>query len=257
MNGGVSAVIGSYGRVGVLVLFLAYAVPAYADEAEWLVAPYAWISDVSYDQNVDDGSGGEISGRDLIDKSDTAGMIRIEAAKGRWGAMVDYLWLSLSDRARVNIPPSAVPNASVVAELDLSIVEFGGFYRPSGDDSGIDVLFGIRTISTDSTLLLIPDVGANDRLDGDKDYTDGFVGARYLHRFNETWDASLRADVSFGDTEGSVNALASVGYRFGETFALQLGYRYTSFEFDDIFTGAGATTDVDLSGPLIGAVFRF
>ena len=65
----------AYSRVGVLALLISFAMPVHADEAEWLVAPYAWLSDVSFDQSVDDGASGNISGKDLIDKSDAAGMI--------------------------------------------------------------------------------------------------------------------------------------------------------------------------------------
>ena len=257
MDNRMPALIETYSRIGVLALLFSLAMPAQAEDAEWLVAPYAWLSDVSYEQSIDDGAGGEISGSDLISKADAAGMIRVEAAMNRWGVMVDYLWLGLSDQARVNIPPSATPNASVTAQLDLGIVELGGFYRPSGDDHGVDFLGGVRWVRLDTTLLLIPDVGVTERYDRDTEFTDVFLGARYLHRFDEKWDAALRGDYSFGDTEGTLNLAASVGYRFGRVFALQLGYRHSAYEFDDRITGADETTDIELSGPFLGAVFRF
>ena len=157
----------------------------------------------------------------------------------------------------VSLDPKDPPDASVVAELDLGIVELGGFYRPSGEDHGIDYLAGVRWVRVDTTLLLIPDVGVADRFDRDTEYTDVFLGARYLHRFDEKWDATLRGDYSFGDTEGTLNLAASVGYRFGRVFALQLGYRHAVYELDDAISGADITTDIELSGPFLGAVFRF
>ena len=247
----------TYSRIGALALLLSFGLPAYADEAEWLVAPYVWLSDVSYDQSVDDGASGNISAKDIIDKSDAAGAIRIEAAKARWGVTLDYMWLAVSDQTRVTVPPAIIPDVSVVAEVDLGIVELGGFYRPSADDHGVDYLLGLRRVRLERTLLLIPDIGPASSFDRDTDFNDVFVGARYLHRFDDTWDATLRGDVSFGDTEGTVNLLASVGYRFGQTFALQLGYRHAMFEFNDRISGVDETTDVDLSGPFLGAVFRF
>ena len=257
MANGTPAVISTYSRIGLLALLLSFALPAYPNEAEWLVAPYAWFSDVSYEQSVDDGASGGISAGDLIDKSDTVGMIRVEAAKARWGFTLDYLWLGVSEDTVVPVPPSPVPNVGVVADLDLGILELGGFYRPSGDDHGVDYLFGLRRIRTETTLILIPELGPVDRFDRDPEFTDVFLGARYLHRFDENWDAALRGDVSFGDTEGTVNLLASVGYRFNELFALQLGYRHATFEFDDVISGVGGTTEIELSGPFLGALFRF
>ena len=247
----------TYSRIGVLAMLLSFALPAHADEAEWLVAPYGWLSGVSFDQSVDDGASGNISARDLIDKSDAAGMIRVEAAKARWGFTLDYLWVGVSDDRVVRIPSSPVPNVGVVADFDMAILEMGGFYRPSGEDRGVDYLFGLRRFSTETTLILIPDGELPRRFDRDSEFTDVFLGARYLHRFDDNWDATLRGDVSFGDTEGTVNLLASVGYRFNELFALQLGYRHAMFEFDDVISGVGETTEIELSGPFLGAVFRF
>ena len=82
---------------------------ATAQDAEWLIAPYAWVPDIGLSQS--SGGGGGISGSDLLDKSDAAGMIRVEAAKGRWGVSVDYLWLGLSDE-RTDPIPANVTNST-------------------------------------------------------------------------------------------------------------------------------------------------
>ena len=111
---------------------------AAADDAEWLVAPYLWLSDVTLDQS--SGVSGGISASDLLDKTDSAGMIRVEAAWNRWGFTVDYIFLGLSES--VTLPPSP-PNLNILVDLDVSIVELGGFFRPSGTDSGVDYLFGV------------------------------------------------------------------------------------------------------------------
>jgi hypothetical protein len=75
------------------------------------------------------------------------------------------------------------------------------------------------------------------------------VGARYLHRFNEYWDLTLRADFGFGDSEGTTNLLGSVGYRFPGPFALQLGYRYFDLESKENVNGATEIIDLEFSGP--------
>jgi hypothetical protein len=156
------------------------------------------------------------------------------------------------------LPPPPTINISVIAELDTTIVELGGFYRSSGDDHGVDYLFGFRNLNVDQTLLLTPDGGGpTQRFDSDETFTDVFAGVRYLHRFNEKWDLALRGDYSFGDTEGTLNLLASVGFRFNSTFALNLGYRHLAIEFEDSSSGVSETTDIEMSGPLLGFLFRF
>jgi hypothetical protein len=225
-----------------------------AQEAEWLVAPYLWFSDVTLDQS--SGASGGISASDLLDKTDSAGMIRVEAARNRWGFTVDYVWVAVSDNATIPLPLPLGTN--VIAELDVSMVELGGFFRPSGEDRGVDYLFGLRNINVDKTLLATPvGGGPTQRFDGDSDFTDVYAGARYLHRFNNNWDLNLRGDYSFGDSEGTWNLLASVGYRFNQHFALNLGYRHLAIEFEDNVSGGVETTDIELSGPVLGFLFRF
>jgi len=225
-----------------------------ADDGEWLVAPYVWLSDVTLDQS--SGVSGGISASDLLDISDTAGMIRVEAARNRWGIMVDYLWLGVSEAASVPLPPPFV-GFNLLVELDTSIVELGGFFRPSGTDSGVDYLFGIRNINVDKTLLATPaGGGVTQRFDSDSQFTDAYVGARYLQRLNDNWDLNVRGDYSFGDSEGTLNLLASVGYRFNETFALNLGYRHLAIEFEEAVSGGVETTDIEMSGPFLGFLFR-
>jgi hypothetical protein len=225
-----------------------------AQDAEWLVAPYIWYSDVTLDQS--SGGSGGISASELLDKTDSVGMIRAEVARKRWGLTVDYLWLGLSDSATIPLPPPGGTN--LIAAVDISLVELGGFFRPSGQDSGVDYLFGLRNINVDKTLLATPGGGGpTQRFDSDSDFTDVYAGARYLHRFNNNWDLNLRGDYSFGDSEGMWNLLASVGYRFNQTFALNLGYRHLTVEFEDNVSGGVETTDIELSGPLLGFLFRF
>jgi len=228
-----------------------------AGDTEWLVAPYLWYPSISLNQSSDSGGGG-ISAGNLLEKTDAVGMIRIEAARNKWGFTLDYIYLSLADEGVFDLPQPFNGTFNLRAELTVSVLEAGGFYRPSGSDKGIDYLFGLRTISTEKTLLVTPQIGGpTQRFDGDADVTDVFLGARYLHRFGDRWDLTIRGDYSFGDSEGTMNLLGSAGFRFNDLFGMNVGYRFTNMEFEDTIGGQKETTEIEFTGPFLGFVFRF
>ena len=244
-------------RCSLLALAFSAASPAYtAGETEWLVAPDIWYPDVSLDQS-SGGVGGGISASDLLSKTDAAGMARVEVARNKWGLMVDYLFLSVSDSRDINLPASPDTSTNVRADLDLTVFEIAGFFRPSGEEQGINYLVGLRSISSDKVLLVTPPLGPTRRFDGDESVTDVMFGARYLHRFNDRWDLNLRGDYSLGDSEGTWNLLASAGFRFNDLFAINLGYRHASLEYEETADGDTNTTAIELSGPVLGFLFRF
>lgn len=240
-----------------LPIFLAMTANAVAEDTEWLVAPYLWYADISLEQS--SGGGGGIGGSDLLDVTDAFGMIRIEAARGHWGATFDWIFLGLSDTRVVNVPlPPPGEQLSLRAEVDLTVIEFAGIYRLSGDETGVQALFGLRNISVDKLLLATPPLGGpTQRFESDDDFTDVMLGARFLHRFDDRWDLSARGDYSFGDSDGTINLLGSVGFRFNDLFAMNLGYRYASLEYQDSDPDVAESTTIDLSGPVLGFLFRF
>ena len=135
--------------------------------------------------------------------------------------------------------------------------ESGVFYRPSATDTGFDVIGGIRYTDTDTNLIVTPANTQPQRFDTGDSFTDVYVGARYLHRFNETWDFSVRGDYGFGGSDGALNLIAGVGWRSSGYFGLHLVYRHLAFDFDQRVDGEPATSEFDFSGPALGFMFRF
>ena len=228
-----------------------------AQDTEWLVAPYLWYPGISLDQSGDGGSGG-ISGSELLSKTNAVGMIRIEAAQNQWGVTFDYIFLSLADSQRVDLPVFPGGGSGINADVDLTVLEFAGFYRPTGRDEGFQFLAGLRSIDVDKILLVTPPLGAPTQRFEDSDrVTDFMLGARYKHRFTDRWDFTARGDFSFGDSEGTLNLLTGLGFRFNDLFAMNLGYRHVNLEYQSRETGGSETTEIELTGPTLGFLFRF
>jgi opacity protein-like surface antigen len=228
-----------------------------AADTDWLIAPYGWLPGVSVDQTFDDGSGGGTGDGDaeVLSKIDFAVMLRAEAAREHWGAMLDYIYVSLADQTTYSPLPAI--NIGLEGDLDLEVLELGGFYRLSTESRGADLLLGLRRIDVDLGIVLNRDGQPPRPLQIAAEIDDAFVGMRYRLPLGERWGASLRADYGVGDSDGTLNVIAGVGARFTETFGMKLGYRYANIEFEQDLEGAQEKTDISLSGPFVGLLFHF
>ena len=243
--------------------------PAFADGWEWTVAPYVWVPGVTVDSEFSGEPGLPDDGQDvsIIDKLDAALMGHVEARNGRWGVYADFIYVELSDENSTPLGPGGPIAGDLVvsSDLTLGLLDVGGLYRLTGGDSGpldFDVLLGARFIDIEfDTIITLPLPGSAPLDVGTKvSDTDLMVGGRLLGRINERWYWTARADVSFGDSEGTANGLASVGYLFGDTglFSIDIGYRYMVLETRSRRpSGAQIVHDLEVAGPVVGFVFRF
>lgn len=245
-------------KTGLAAVLVAVSLPnvAYAQQPdEWLVAPYLWASDVGWDLSAR--GDGTVAFSDLVDKIDGAGLIRVEYTRNKIGFTFDYLGMSLSDGRRFSTPGPLPVNVDIRAGLDLTVFETGVFFRPSARDHGIDIIGGFRYTDADSNLIVTSGDTQPQRFDTGDSFTDIFIGARYLHRINETWDFSVRGDYGFGGSDGALNFLAGVGWRSRGSFGMSLVYKYQSFEFDERVDGEPARSEFNFTGPALGFLFRF
>ena len=245
------------------VCALLASVPASAQQAadpKWTIAPYLWGPSISLDTSSSEGGG--ISASELLDKTDSVGMLHLEWAPSRFGVILDYMFLDLSDAEKRQLLPPPAPGTFINASVDLEVLEVGGFFRQDGDaNNGFDWLFGVRNISVDQTVTLTPDTSnpVTQRIDSNTSYTDVYGGARVMWLMGQSWPLSLRADISGGDTDGTTNFVASLSYMFPIRYHIgaTLGYRYTKLKLKDTSGGETVNSEMTLSGPLLGFVFRF
>jgi len=245
------------------VMALLTPVAGHAQKADpkWTVAPYLWGSGISLDTS-STGGGSDISLSDLLEKIDSVGMLHMEWRPSRFGLVMDYMFLGLSDSDRIQLLPPPEPAVFVNADIDLTVLELGGFFRQEGDaDNGFDWLLGLRNIQTDQLVLVTPDVqgGVTRRIESDANFTDVYAGARVVWLMGESWPLSLRADVGGGDSEGTVNFVGTVSYMFPIRYHIgaTLGYRYTKLKLRDTTGDEIVDSELTLSGPMLGFVFKF
>jgi len=231
------------------------AASAWSEDWEWSLTPYVWGIGSEFDTEVEGDSGGgspssETQVSDLIDKFDFGFQVHLEGRKDRYGFMVDYTNLQLSDRATRR-------NLEIDTDSETNVIEAAGIYALFEGEGRTELMVGFRALKVDVELEIdgLGPVGARRVISEDESLVDAMLGVRYIRALSDKWSLALRGDIASGDTEFSWNVSASVGRRFGERSSLILGYRYLNVELDD--TGELGNPELTLYGPQIGYMLHF
>lgn len=211
-----------------------------------LVPLYLWATGVGGDAQLGPvGAPVDLEFKDAVEHLDAAFSFHYEANKGQWGMLADVYFMSLS-------PESVLPNgAKVGVDLDNTIYELGGVYRPEAGN-GLELLFGLRMMD----LELGGSIGSNRQATlVDESWTDAFVGLRKRIALGESTGLTVRGDVGAGDSDLVWNASLLLDYRFNQTVSMFGGYRWLGY---DIETGSGRdhfAYDVTYQGPAVALRF--
>lgn len=216
---------------------------------DWVVAPYLWASTIGVDLRRDlPPVENETRFNDIVSKIDMAFLMHVEGQGDRFGVFGDITYLSLSD-------DKTHPRYRAEADVDATIFELAGVWNVAPERfHGFDLYGGLRYYSVDLGVALDP---TNPALAGvgiglDKSYSDFLFGGRYNARLAERWGLTLRADGSWGDTDGSYSASAMFSYHMKRGSWL-FGYRHMEVELPTV----GQSVDLSLSGPVFAYAFRF
>jgi hypothetical protein len=141
----------------------------------------------------------------------------------------------LKNRIHLEMGPVQIPGFDVTPFLDT----------PFGPVELSDVSFPGTTLG-----------GIDTRLNESSHHIDPLVGLRIQHDFADNWSATLLGDVGgFGigsAADLSWEALAQVSWRFGERWALVVGYQWL-----DIRRDGSIDLDITIFGPKIGVSYSW
>jgi hypothetical protein len=231
----------------------AFCNPAFAQNWEYSVALYGWGPDtgVTIDTPLGEVSG-ELSFSEAWEALDLAFMGVATAQRGKLSFILDTVYLELSDDRAT---PGVLGFAGATINSQVSITNTYVMWEVMNEGtSRFDLGAGVRFYNTDTDAALIGGpVPASFNI-GD-DWIDPVFAVRYRNDFSSDWYATFFADAGgFGTgSEFTWQGVATVGYRFTDSFSLEAGYRILRSDRIE----ANGSIDLDLSGPLIGARFRF
>lgn len=158
--------------------------------------------------------------------------------------------LSYSRTSRDGTVP---PGAPAEAELEQTSLTLAAGYRIVNDSGvAVDILGGARLWRIKGSVdVPLAGVAASPSLS----FTDPIVAVRANVTLGPQWSAIFYGDFGgFGvGSDQTSQLLAVVNYQLGDQVFLSAGYRTLSIDYRD----AGTQIDARMSGPIIGATWRF
>lgn len=239
----------------VLAIAGATSLPARAEEPagwNWEAELYFWGADIG--GTTGNGEDVDVSLSDILDNLELAIMGTVWARTGDWTLFYDGVYLDVNPSASTtaNVGPIAV---DAEADLDLAtwISTFGAGYKVYDDGAtSLNAVAGLRALHVDTELEIA--IGPRDvSIDQSETNWDGIVGLAGQTDINENWYLFYYGDIGSGDSNLTWQVRVGASYRFNN-WDLTVGYRHLDFDLSD---NIASLDDLDVSGPFVGARFRF
>ena len=234
----------------------AIVIPAAPQENTWKynIAPYAWLSGLEGQAGVK----GVVTDvdmplDDILDVLDFAGYLAFEATKGDWGYYADLQYIKLSGSQD---GPNDKPINKIKVGLEQFRMEAGIKYRIFHNaQTTIHLMAGAQYSYFSTDLEIKGDGPVDPSVDGSTDWIDPTIGIALHHEFNEKWHAHVVGQVGgFGVASDSTwQVLAGIGYQINDCWSVVGGYRHQYIDYSD----GGFLYDLDVGGPVLGAVYNF
>ena len=241
-----------------LPLSLASAPPAQAAEPwEFTLTTYLWAAGI-------DGDVGtfpalppvsvDVSFGDIMDNFKFGAMALMEARKDRFLLLADFIYLDIGTSKDVSIPDAQFSEVRFDNKNIMSTMAVG--YRVAdASATKFDVLAGIRINAVDTSVDLLRPNGTGLSADSDEAWVDPIFGARLRTPLGKKTTFALYGDLGgFGvSSDFTWQAAATLQYQVSEHVVLSGGYRMLGVDYEN----DGYVFDVTMSGPMLGASYRF
>jgi len=191
------------------------------------------------------------SASDILSNLDIGAMGVLEGQNGRWGFVVDAIYVKLSDQ---KVTPG-IRFASVDAEVKQQIYSLFGTYRLVEGPTRVDALAGMRYVDIRAPVSAVRTAGGVISVDAGDDWWDPYVGIRVSHPLTERWSVlGWGAIGGFGvGSDFAWDVIAAVNYQFSPTISGKFGFRYLDMDYEaDRFD-----YDAGMGGPFLGLGIRF
>jgi opacity protein-like surface antigen len=218
-------------------------------------SPYVWFSGLSGDISVPAGSVSfSADFGDIFETLKFSAMGIVEARRGNFSIVSDALYLNLQQGIPVPGSHGAFSGGSARTQsAEISVI---GLYTLAETPSGrFELGGGVRAWWFNTAINYNSGLLPGRSADSSTSWADPILAARGIVRLSESLSFTAYGDVGgFGvGTEFTWQAMGTLDWRLRDNLSVSIGYRYMHLDYEK----GRATIGVDLSGPIIGASYRF
>jgi hypothetical protein len=217
--------------------------------------PYVWFAGLEGDVGTIRGLPAaevDASFSDIIENTDVALMLAAEARRGRWGLLLDLVYLDLS--AEADTPGPLFGGADLTSTTVFATVSAAYRLIEHGRLSA-DAVAGARLWYADTELELSAGLLAGRGAQEKEVWADPVIGFRSHVELGRGFFLAPFADIGgFGVGSDLTWQIGStVGYRIKDWLWIRAGYQHLMVDYED----DGFIYDVEMTGPILGLGFRF
>lgn len=193
-----------------------------------------------------------LSFSDILENLDVAGMIILNANKGRFGLTFDYQYVNLNSEGTT--PGTDFGNAEVDSISSIGTI-LGEYRIRNNEQSSLWAGGGLRYWNVSTDLDLSAGTQPATSASSGDNWFDPVIGLRGRTDITDRWFATGWAYAGgFGaGSDAMVDVLGGVGYEFTDTVSGVFGYRYLSVDRDE----PDFLYDVEQQGFMAGISFNF
>jgi len=245
----------------VIFFFLMSASPLLADDstsdADWHYGAgiYLWAPKITATTPKGDA---QLPFYQILDDLQMTFMGIASASRDKWTLSMDVVYMDLKEDVNRDREFQGPGNAELNVTGDVNLKNWivtptVGYAVLDSEQTRIEILGGVRYLWLKSSLAL--NLNGNERVNRSvsESYWDAVIGARASIKLNERWFLPLYFDIGTGDSDGTWQGFAGVGYEFN-SFNTVLAYRYLDYKFDESNV---VMEEMNVKGPFLGLMFKF
>ena len=224
-------------------------------DSDWTYSASIYMWGPSLNIDTPAGQDVEVPFYQILNDLKMTAMVDFSVSNDKWSFMTDVIYMNLRQK-NVNDPSRPIGDlldfSSSVQMKSWIVSPTMGYALHNSDKARIEVFGGLRYLWIDLGVQINARGNPVFNKSDSGSTWDGIIGLRAKVNLNEKWFMPLSIDVGGGDSDGTWQGIAGVGYNWGK-FNTSLTYRYLQWKFDDVPT----MSKLFIKGPLLNFNFTF